>query len=307
MTIMKYSKLTLTIIGLLLSCFSLAEAAKAEGLRSYISPSGSDNRPCTRSQPCRTFDGALAKTDEGGEIIALETGTYDPTTITKSITLTAVPGADVVIRSTTGTAVTANGLNGAHVVLRGLKLSGSGKNGNTVGVSLTQGASGTTLTIENCVITDFGTGINAVNNNNARLGITDSVIRNNNTGLIGRFFGTASTGAFASRSRFENNGVGVYALGGSWVIVKDCVVSTNDIGLLAEQDGGYAVSNSLITKNNRGIEVRTGTLVLASSTISGNVTGIEVEGFVRSKGDNVFVNNEVDKSTTQPVQILTTV
>jgi hypothetical protein len=57
-------------------------------------PGGSDNRPCTRNQPCRTFDGALAKTDPGGEIVALETGSYDPTTVTKSITLSSAPGAD---------------------------------------------------------------------------------------------------------------------------------------------------------------------------------------------------------------------
>jgi hypothetical protein len=108
MAVVKYTKLTLMIIGLLFSCFTFVEVAKAEGARSYIVPSGSDNRSCSRSQPCRTFDGALAKTDEGGEIIALETSTYDPTTITKSITLTAAPGADVVIRATSGNAVTLN-------------------------------------------------------------------------------------------------------------------------------------------------------------------------------------------------------
>ena len=302
---MKYSKLTLTIIGLLLSCFSLAVAAKAEGSRTYISPSGSDNRPCSRSQPCRTFDGALAKTDEGGEIIALETATYDPTTITKSITLTAAPGADVVIRSTSGTAVTANGLNGVTVVLRGLKLSGSGKNGDTVGVSLTQGSSGTAVFIENCLISEFGTGINAVNNNSARLAITDSVIRKNNTGVITRFNGTKAMGAFALRTRFEDNATGVLALGSSTVMVKDSVAALNTVGFLAEQGGGFFISNSLLTRNGAGVEIRSGSLVLASSIVAGNVTGIDVQGTVSSRGDNVFVDNEVDKST-PPIQIITT-
>ena len=305
MVIMKYSKLTLTIIGLLLSCFSLAEAAKAEGSRSYISPSGSDNRPCSRSQPCRTFDGALAKTDAGGEIIALETATYDPTTITKSITLTAAPGADVVIRSTNGSAVTANGLTGVTVVLRGLKLSGSGKNGDTVGVSLTQGSSGTAVFIENCLISEFGTGINAVNNDSARLAITDSVLRKNNTGLIARFNGTKAMGAFALRTRFEDNATGVLALGSSTVMVKDSVAALNTVGFLAEQGGGFFISNSLLTRNGAGVEIRSGSLVLASSIVASNVTGIDVQGTVSSRGDNVFVDNEVDKST-PPIQIITT-
>src|SRR4029453_16525501 len=102
---MKITKLTVIMMGLLLTCLTFASTARADGVRSYISPSASDNRPFTRNQPCRTFDAALTKTDAGGEIIALETGAYDPTTITKAITLAAAPGADVAIHATTGNAV----------------------------------------------------------------------------------------------------------------------------------------------------------------------------------------------------------
>jgi hypothetical protein len=116
------------MMGLLLACLSFVSTARADGARSYISPSGSDNRPCSRNQPCRTFDGAMAKTDAGGEIVAMETGTYDPATITKSITLAAAPGADVSIRATAGSAVTVNANTGDTVVLRGLRLGGPGKN-----------------------------------------------------------------------------------------------------------------------------------------------------------------------------------
>lgn len=303
---MKFSKLTLTIIGLLFLCFTLTAAAKAEGSRSYIAPGGSDNRQCSRSQPCRTFDGALAKTDEGGEIIALETSTYDPTTITKSMTLTAAPGADVVIRSTSSTAVTVHGLSAATVVLRGLKISGPGKNTNSVGVSLTQGGSGTTLLIENCVISDFGTGISAVNSDSARLGITNSTVRNNNSGVITRFQGSDAMGAFATGTRFERNEVGFTNFGGIAVVVKECVAAANTIGFLTDEGGAFVISNSLITRNSSGIDVRSGQAVLSSSVLSGNVTGIEAEGIVTSKGDNIFFGNSIDKSTVTPIQVLTT-
>ena len=86
---MRITKAPVMIMGLLLTCLTFFSTARADGARSYVSPSGSDNRPCTRTQPCRTFDGAMAKTDAGGEVIAMETGAYDPTTITKSITLGA--------------------------------------------------------------------------------------------------------------------------------------------------------------------------------------------------------------------------
>ena len=119
---MRITKATVMMMGLLLTCLAFVSTARADGVRSYISPSGSDNRPCTRNQPCRTFDTAIAKTDEGGEVIALETGTYDPITVTKSITLAAAPGADVAIRASAGNAVTITPGTGDTVMLRGLRL-----------------------------------------------------------------------------------------------------------------------------------------------------------------------------------------
>src|SRR5678815_3258328 len=114
---MKTTKVTVMAMAFVLACLSFATTARADGARSYISPAGSDNRPCTRNQPCRSFDGALAKTDAGGEIVAMETGAYDPTTIAKSITLSAAPGADVAIPVTTAAAVTITVSPGDIVVL----------------------------------------------------------------------------------------------------------------------------------------------------------------------------------------------
>lgn len=292
---MKYTKLTAMIFGLLLSCFTLASAAKAEGSRSYIAPSGSDNRPCSRAQPCRTFDGALAKTDAGGEIIALETGTYEPTTITKSITLTAAPSADVVIRATSGNAVTINVSPVDLVVLRGLKLSGPGQNSNVNGVLVAFESQGTIL-IENCVISNFATGVHMVIDKSARLGISDSVIRNNLTGLTAASPGTEAMGAFASRTRFERNQVGVRAPSGKPTVLRDCVVSGNNTGLRTEQNGALIITSSLVTKNSVGIEIATGRAFIASSVISSNTTGIESTGTVRSVGNNVFTENDIDIS-----------
>src|SRR5262245_38586878 len=106
MSIMNRMKLNLMMIGLLLVYLCVTSIAKAEGARSYVSVTGADNKPCSISQPCRSFNAALTKTDAGGEIIALDTGSYDPTTITKAITLAAAPGVDASVRATTGNAVT---------------------------------------------------------------------------------------------------------------------------------------------------------------------------------------------------------
>lgn len=303
---MKYTKPTLMIIGLLFSCFSLVGAAKAEGSRSYISPSGSDNRQCTRSQPCRTYDGALAKTDPHGEIIALETGTYDPATVTKSITLTAAPGTDVVIRATTGNAVTINVGQLDTVVLRGLKVSGPGQNSNANGVMIAADSRGA-IFIENCVISNFATGVHAMPNENAKLGITDSVIRNNQIGARVHFGGAGLGGAFAARTRFEGNSTGVHTSGSIPFVAKECVAAGNNIGFLADPIGDLVISNTLVTKNAKGIEARgSGMIRIASSTITSNGTGIASDTFIRSMGNNMVTANDIDESITTIIVLVGT-
>ncbi len=294
---MKYTKFTFMLFGMLLSCFTLADAAKAEGSRSYITPSGSDNRQCTRSQPCRTFDGALAKTDAGGEIIALETGTYDPATITKSITLTAAPGADVVIRATSGNAVTLNLNQGQKVVLRGLKLSGPGQDSNVIGVLLGQVTNGSVF-IEHCVISGFGTGIRAHTvDSAARLGIIDTVIRDNHTGLTTDFSGTDRNGAFATRTRFERNHIGVSNTGLLPFVAKECVASDNGVGFVADGQGRLVITGLLATRNGTGVEATgDGRIFIGSSTISGNLHGLSSLTVVRTMGNNMIIENEIDFS-----------
>jgi uncharacterized protein (AIM24 family) len=151
-------------MGLLLTCLSFVSTARADGARSYISPSGSDNRPCTRNQPCRTFDAAIAKTDAGGEIVALESGTYEPATISKAITLAAAPGADVGIHVSTGNAVTVTASSGDVVVLRGLRLTGPGKNVagvNGVLLDVTSPNCCVAVNLENSIVSDFDRGVQA--------------------------------------------------------------------------------------------------------------------------------------------------
>jgi hypothetical protein len=52
-----------------------------------VSGTGDDANPCTRIEPCRTFAAALALTAPGGEISAVDAGSYGAVTITKSVTI----------------------------------------------------------------------------------------------------------------------------------------------------------------------------------------------------------------------------
>ena len=70
-------------VGLL----AAASQAHAQSTRTWISGTGDDVNPCSRAAPCKTFAGAISKTQTGGEIDTLDPGGFGAVTVTKSITL----------------------------------------------------------------------------------------------------------------------------------------------------------------------------------------------------------------------------
>lgn len=300
---MKVTKLTLMMMGLILTCLSITSTAVADGGRSYISPSGSDNRPCTRTQPCRTFDGAQVKTDAGGEIVAMETGSYDPTTVTKSMTLAAAPGADVAIRANAGSAVTVSPNVGDTVVLRGLRLAGPGKNvagTNGVLVDITSPNCCISLHIENSIISDFDKGVQIDLGVGSQLIVSDTVFRANKTGVNFSVGGAESQGGSITRSRFERNEVGLLAFTGNSVTVSNSTAAANGVAFQADPGGKVDLVKSTITRNGTGIKTSGGHIRIADCTIAGNGSGVSTStGTVSSMGNNMIINNDIDIAGTQ--------
>lgn len=295
---MNPTKFTVMAMGLLLTCLSLAATARADGLRSYITPAGSDNRPCTRNQPCRTFDGALAKTDAGGEIVALETGIYDPTTVTKSITMSSAPGADVSIRVATGNAVTVSGNSGDVVVLRGLRLNGPGKNvtgTNGVMFNINSPSCCVAVHIENSTISDFDRGVQMELGVASRLLVSDSVVRSNKTGMNLFVGGADGNGVAIERTRFEGNEVGLRHFGGNSAAVSNSVASGNGIGFQTEGGGKIELFHTVASKNGTGVKADGGIIRIAYCSVTGNGTGISASGgTIGTMGNNMVVNNDID-------------
>ena len=300
---MRNIKSTVMILGLLLTCLTFVSTARADGARSYISPSGSDNRPCSRNQPCRSFDAALAKTDAGGEIVALETGSYEPTTITKAITLAAAPGADVAIHATSGSAVTVTANAGDVVVLRGLRLSGPGKNvagTNGVLVDIESPNCCVAVHLENCIISDFDRGFQMDIGVASVLLASDTVFRSNKIGVNISVGGTYAQGASIMRSRFERNDVGVRAFTGNSLTVSKSAVHGNGVGIQADGGGKIDVFDSVVSKNGTGIQSSGGQIRIAGCSISGNGTGVTTGGgTVFTMGNNMIVSNDIDVAGAQ--------
>jgi hypothetical protein len=104
-------------------------AADAQASRTWVSAFGYDANPCSRTAPCRTFAGAIAKTAAGGEIDVLDRGEFGAVTITTALTIDGGGGqvASVAVASEHGIKVQA-GANDV-VTLRNLRIKGLGPGG----------------------------------------------------------------------------------------------------------------------------------------------------------------------------------
>src|SRR5687767_12129299 len=65
----------------------MVSAARAQATRTWVSGVGDDVNPCSRTAPCKTFAGAIAKTASAGEINTLDAGGYGTIIISKPITI----------------------------------------------------------------------------------------------------------------------------------------------------------------------------------------------------------------------------
>lgn len=201
-------RLTLRISVLFASALLFVTGIQAQATRTWVSGTGNDSYPCSRTAPCKTLAGAIGKTVRGGEITVLDAGGFAPVIITKSITIdgTGVPASIL--------AVQANGITinipfiPTHtnrdpriVRIRGLSINGAGTGDNGINV-----ISANKVTVEDCVIDGFthhginvslgtlfvrnttirnndGAGINVMGSSQAA--VTDTSLVFNGTGLVG--------------------------------------------------------------------------------------------------------------------------
>jgi hypothetical protein len=295
----------------------LSMPAAAQAVRTWVSTSGSDTNPCTRTAPCRNFSAAITAVSAGGEVVVLDSGGYGAVTINKAVTLISPAGIHAAIAPTAGAAMTVNGGAGDVIVLRGLYLNSQGA---TTGISFTAGAG---LHLENIVINGFSDGL--LFNGVGDLFVKDSLVRNQgDTGI--ELQGSAGF-AFAAldRVRLERNGTALAANEDSRVNIRDSVAARNFIGLAAAGTSGATaelniencmvsnnvdrgvsaegfakvlVANSMVSSNMVGIRTMDSNAVIrvVGTTITGNGTGVSVAGgsTLASFGNNALDGNGAD-------------
>lgn len=195
-----------------------AMPANAQATRTWISGVGDDANPCSRTAPCKTFAGAIAKTTASGEIDCLDPGGFGALTITKAITLKCDPMSNggVLVSGTDGIVVAAGATD--HVVLQGLDFEGlspsSGPGLNGVNI-MSAGA----VEIINCVIRDFS--VNGIvvqpSSGSIQVDIFDTVIFDTNgssnaEGILIKPTGSANARVDIDRTRVsDSTGDGIMA------------------------------------------------------------------------------------------------
>src|ERR1019366_1861693 len=107
-------KLFLVIAVAALGLCAFSSAARAQATRTWVSGVGDDANPCSRTAPCKTFQGAISKTAAAGEINCLDPGGFGAVTITKSITIDCGFTGGILVSGTNG--ITINDGSGAAIV-----------------------------------------------------------------------------------------------------------------------------------------------------------------------------------------------
>jgi|KBSSwiStaDraftv2_1062776.scaffolds.fasta_scaffold319330_1 hypothetical protein len=239
------------LVGLSALAFLLyAAPSHAQAARTWVSGTGDDSFPCSRTQPCLTFGAALALTTAGGEINVLDPGGFGGNLIiNKSVSIYNDGAGEAGILVSSGNGIVINAGPTDVVNLRGLTLNGQG-----TGLGIHVLAAGR-VNIQNCVIQQFGTGVNVPTSVDIRVKIQDSTIINNTNG-VSFVPGTAVVNAAIDRSRIDNNsGIGVIAngaFGGAvGLAMADSSASLNGIhGVVARSTGNNAHVAVTLMRNN---------------------------------------------------------
>jgi Right handed beta helix region len=289
-------------------------APAAEIQRTFVSASGNDANPCTRTDPCRNFAAAIANTLAGGEVVALDSGGYGTFTVSKGLTIAGAPGAHVAITAFAGTGVTVDAGASDSVVLRNLYVTGLG---GLKGIDFLGGAS---LAVESVTVTGFTTNGLEATAADASLFVRDSTFRDN--GLQGVLVSGSLTaeiidsqaagntqsgfrliGAHGSiaGSQATRNGSGFFFGAGAVFAVSGSVADGNVNGVILFDAGTSATLSAVVLSNNTSnglVPASPAAARIGGSTVTGNGVGLAGSGTLETFQDNLVRGNTTNTSGT---------
>ena len=282
----------------------------AQANRTWVASTGLDTAACSRTAPCATFAGAIAKTGTDGEINVVDNGNYGPVTITKGITIDG-QGSAAFITTTAGNAITVNAGNTSLVVLRNLSIDGISQ--GAAGIVFTSGAG---LFVENVTIksvTATGIDISPTNPTDVSVQMSNVLVRGvGGTGILLAPQVNPLT-ATINHVTLDRNWEGLSVQGRARAALRDGQISNNaTVGVHVQPTGNTAeltIDDSAVAANGIGVSSGGGggiaTVRLAGVTVSGNTIGLQTgsNGAILSFGDNVVGGNGTDGAPTGTVPL----
>lgn len=302
-----------------LGCAALPAAASAQATRTWVSGTGSDANPCSRTAPCQTWAGAISKTATGGEIDALDSGGFGAVTITKSITLQAVgltagvlvAGTDAIVINTSGDTASPGDPDRDVVTLRGLDIDGLGATNPSAGISGVVVIHAGTVRLDGDEIFGFSqAGVNFGPTPTTETGApppklvieSTSITDNGQAGVRATPAPGQSARVLVENSTIENNGCGLAAgLAQAVFTTTGCGTSGTGTGTVEIDSANSSISNN----TGAGIlsDGATATNALSADLIIGNGTGLSPlgGGLIESVGANSVFANTSEGSPTSTV------
>jgi hypothetical protein len=267
---------------------------------------GNDANPGTFAAPVREIAKGVELAVAGDTVVVLDSGTYSPFVVSKSLTVAAEGvKAEIVAPATSaneaslGQAVRVDPPAADSVVLRGLTIRSAGL---ATGVWFVSGS----LRIEHCTICNFvpkpnGLQARALDAHGAQLTVTDTLFRDNQVAIaIGH--SPVARAVQIDRCRIVGNGqmdtIGVQVQDGNRVCVSNSIVANCHFGLYASGRPGVlgflTIAASTVMNNIVGVGAGSGGQVhLAATTVSLNdsATNGIAGGIIYTSGNNALIGN----------------
>ena len=264
-----------------------SSSAHSQASRTWVSGVGDDVNPCSRTAPCKTFAGAIFRTNTGGEIDCLDSGGFGTVTISKSVTIDGTGfQAGIAAGGTTGININIPAADASKTVrLRHLNINGMGNGVNGINVAHVG-----RLFIDDVSIDGFSNHGILVGAEQPEIFVNNTIIKN--VGKSGIEF--VPTGALASlfvnRSTMSGTFTALAVSKGGRATIRDSSIFNNRNGLVADNSDLNAI-DCVLTANETAITARDQSVVrLSQVSVINNRTGLLIVGGKILAFNHVLIN-----------------
>lgn len=256
-------KSSFALVAATLLLLAVPQIASAQATRTWVSGTGDDANPCSRTAPCKTFAGAISKTAAAGEIDCLDSAGYGAVTITKSMLIDCA-GVEGGITNPSTNAITINAAGG-NVTLRHLNIDGV-----AMGLTAIRVLAAATVQIDDTQIKgQTGNGIEITPTANTHVTIIKTVVREG--GQHGIW--VAPTGAAVAK-----------------VTVANCTLTDNGLtGIRLNDNSTATVTDSVLTGNGSSGAAASSTTGPSGLSLDRVVSSGNHDGGVLAKGPSAVV------------------